>query len=220
MRVKYFSWLSHDDVYLLEKIQVEIETLRKAGDMSRVVYSNWLLLTMPERIQTMENNNNDYRQGFLKTGALASLLGFISGCSLLIPKFYFDVYGCFDEIFRVIQDYKKRFEMFRGKRLVYVHQPLILSRKHSEQITKIYRLTNIFGKWCHPNYNSAVATFCFNVARNLPLQINDLQSCRHTAKKISTTKKFPVTHEFNQHARRKISTADNLFNSSAQSEIH
>ena len=37
----------------------------------------------------------------------------------------------------------------------------------------IYRLTNVFGKWCRPNYNSAVATFCFNVARNLPLQIND-----------------------------------------------
>ena len=37
----------------------------------------------------------------------------------------------------------------------------------------IYRLTNVFGKWCRPNYNSAVATFCFNAARNLPLQVND-----------------------------------------------
>ena len=37
MRGKYFSWLSHDDVYLPEKIQVEIDALRKAGDMSRVV---------------------------------------------------------------------------------------------------------------------------------------------------------------------------------------
>lgn len=37
----------------------------------------------------------------------------------------------------------------------------------------IYRLTNVFGKWCRPNYNSAVATFCHNTARNLPLTIND-----------------------------------------------
>ena len=37
----------------------------------------------------------------------------------------------------------------------------------------IYRLPNVFGKWCRPNYNSAVATFCFNAARGLPLQIND-----------------------------------------------
>ena len=37
----------------------------------------------------------------------------------------------------------------------------------------IYRLPNVFGKWCRPNYNSAVATFCFNAAHNLPLQVND-----------------------------------------------
>lgn len=37
----------------------------------------------------------------------------------------------------------------------------------------IYRLPNVFGKWCRPNYNSAVATFCNNIANNLPIQIND-----------------------------------------------
>ena len=37
----------------------------------------------------------------------------------------------------------------------------------------IYRLPNVFGKWCKPNYNSAVATFCHNIARGLPIQIND-----------------------------------------------
>lgn len=37
----------------------------------------------------------------------------------------------------------------------------------------IYRLPNVFGKWARPNYNSAVATFCHNIARDLPIQIND-----------------------------------------------
>ncbi|GAL24287.1 FnlB [Vibrio variabilis] len=37
----------------------------------------------------------------------------------------------------------------------------------------IYRLPNVFGKWCRPNYNSVVATFCHNVANDLPLTIND-----------------------------------------------
>ena len=37
----------------------------------------------------------------------------------------------------------------------------------------IYRLPNLFGKWCRPNYNSAVATFCNNIANNLPIQVND-----------------------------------------------
>lgn len=37
----------------------------------------------------------------------------------------------------------------------------------------IYRFPNVFGKWCRPNYNSAVATFCHNIAHDLPITIND-----------------------------------------------
>ena len=37
----------------------------------------------------------------------------------------------------------------------------------------VYRLANVFGKWCRPNYNSAVATFCYNIAHDLPIQIRD-----------------------------------------------
>ena len=37
----------------------------------------------------------------------------------------------------------------------------------------VYRFPNLFGKWCRPNYNSVVATFCHNIANNLPIQIND-----------------------------------------------
>ena len=37
----------------------------------------------------------------------------------------------------------------------------------------VYRFPNLFGKWCMPNYNSAVATFCYNTANDLPLTIND-----------------------------------------------
>ena len=37
----------------------------------------------------------------------------------------------------------------------------------------VYRFPNLFGKWCRPNYNSALATFCNNIANNLPIQVND-----------------------------------------------
>ncbi len=37
----------------------------------------------------------------------------------------------------------------------------------------VYRLPNVFGKWCRPNYNSAIATFCNNIARDLPITVND-----------------------------------------------
>jgi UDP-2-acetamido-2,6-beta-L-arabino-hexul-4-ose reductase len=58
------------------------------------------------------------------------------------------------------------------------------SKRHAEQILErfatetgtpvsIFRLKNIFGKWCRPNYNSVTATFCHNIANDLPIQISD-----------------------------------------------
>ena len=48
--------------------------------------------------------------------------------------------------------------------------------KYSEEAgakVYVYRFPNLFGKWCRPNYNSAVATFCNNIANDLPIQVND-----------------------------------------------
>lgn len=47
-----------------------------------------------------------------------------------------------------------------------------LARRTGNPVT-IYRLPNVFGKWCRPNYNSVVATFCNNIANDLPILIND-----------------------------------------------
>lgn len=50
---------------------------------------------------------------------------------------------------------------------------------HAEAIgarVMVYRLPNLFGKWCRPNYNSVVATFCHNIARNMEININDPQA--------------------------------------------
>ena len=41
----------------------------------------------------------------------------------------------------------------------------------------VYRFPNLFGKWCRPNYNSAVATFCNNIANDLPITVNDPSVC-------------------------------------------
>ncbi len=43
----------------------------------------------------------------------------------------------------------------------------------------IYRFPNVFGKWCRPNYNSAVATFCYNIAHDLPIQVNNRDTRMH-----------------------------------------
>ena len=54
-----------------------------------------------------------------------------------------------------------------GERLVFEY-----GRETGAKVL-VYRFPNVFGKWCRPNYNSAVATFCHNIAHGLPIQVND-----------------------------------------------
>lgn len=52
-------------------------------------------------------------------------------------------------------------------------EALLALQKDTGSPVYLYRLPNVFGKWSRPNYNSAVATFCHNIANDLPIQIND-----------------------------------------------
>jgi len=65
-----------------------------------------------------------------------------------------------------------------------LENPYGVSKRHGEDALRefaaqsgarvcIYRLKNVFGKWCRPNYNSVVATFCHNIANDVPTQISD-----------------------------------------------
>ena len=65
-----------------------------------------------------------------------------------------------------------------------LENPYGVSKRHAEDALRefaaetgaqvcIYRLKNVFGKWCRPNYNSVTATFCHNIANDLPIQISD-----------------------------------------------
>lgn len=60
-----------------------------------------------------------------------------------------------------------------GKSKLAAEQTLLDFEKRVESPVYIFRLPNVFGKWCKPNYNSVVATFCHNMANNLPIQVND-----------------------------------------------
>jgi UDP-2-acetamido-2,6-beta-L-arabino-hexul-4-ose reductase len=60
-----------------------------------------------------------------------------------------------------------------GKSKKTAEDTLIAFGKKHQHPYVIYRFSNIFGKWSRPNYNSVVATFCYNVARQLPIQIHD-----------------------------------------------
>jgi UDP-2-acetamido-2,6-beta-L-arabino-hexul-4-ose reductase len=65
------------------------------------------------------------------------------------------------------------FDNAYGKSKLAAEKALLDFSKGTGSPVHIFRLPNVFGKWCKPNYNSAVATFCHNISHDLPVQIND-----------------------------------------------
>lgn len=60
-----------------------------------------------------------------------------------------------------------------GKSKKMAEDYLFEYQRYSGNPVYIYRFQNVFGKWCKPNYNSVVATFCYNIARGLDINVND-----------------------------------------------
>ncbi|WP_214825866.1 NAD-dependent epimerase/dehydratase family protein [Exiguobacterium algae] len=74
--------------------------------------------------------------------------------------------------------------MFASSTQAELSNPYGESKREAEKIVReygqengvevmIYRFPNLFGKWCKPNYNSVIATFCHNISRDIPIQVND-----------------------------------------------
>ena len=109
------------------------------------------------------HNNDDFTQGtvqflkkFLKAlqtaGKSCPIVFSSSTQALLLGRYANSEYG------------KSKLE---AEKLLFEYS----SNQHAK--VYIYRLPNVFGKWCKPNYNSVVATFCFNLANDLPIHIVD-----------------------------------------------
>lgn len=60
-----------------------------------------------------------------------------------------------------------------GKSKLAGEQLMFAYGKETGAKVLIYRFPNLFGKWCRPNYNSVIATFCYNIANDLPIKVND-----------------------------------------------
>lgn len=76
----------------------------------------------------------------------------------------------------------------------------------------VYRLPNLFGKWSKPNYNSVVATFCYNIARNLDIQINNPETELNLCYIDDVVKEFIKAMEGNPTVDGKFCMVPNTYN--------
>jgi hypothetical protein len=132
MRGEYFSWLSHDDVYLPRKVEREVAVLGKCG-RDAVVYSDY------EVIDASSRHVEIFRAGRLSAPQFRMLLITdipVNGCTVLVPRRCFEQTGLFDERLKVAQDYDMWFRIARRYPFVHVPEVLLRSRMHPGQGTR------------------------------------------------------------------------------------
>lgn len=132
MHGEYFSWLSHDDLYVPEKIEREMDAIRKSGDSRTIVYSNFEVFSAghpPIPVYLKQIRPEQFRYWITAENSL-------HGCTLLIPKAAFAECGSFNETLRTTQDYDLWFRMAEKFRFKLLPDLLVKARSHAEQGTR------------------------------------------------------------------------------------
>lgn len=129
MKGEYFSWLSHDDLYVSGKVAREMEALLGRADRRTIVYSDYSVfgqLVEQQDVRLPAVSPECFRYWITVENRL-------HGCTLLIPKVAFDECGTFDESLRTTQDYDLWFRMATKFTFVHLPEVLVKARNHANQ---------------------------------------------------------------------------------------
>ncbi|HJD55964.1 MAG TPA: glycosyltransferase [Rickettsia endosymbiont of Pyrocoelia pectoralis] len=137
MQGEYFSWLSHDDVYLPNKVEHQISILSKLDNKNTILYCGYELINKKSHSLYFVRPEDRYSKEKLDIPLFPLLRGLIHGCALLIPAKYFKEVGLFDETLKHTQDYDLWFKLFRIAPIHFDSEVLIKSREHPEQSTRV-----------------------------------------------------------------------------------
>lgn len=129
MTGEYFSWLSHDDVYCPEKVEVQINYLKLLNKYTVVLYSDWEHIDLSSN--TLGIVKIDHNKTYKSIYSVMNCL--INGCTLLVPKSCFDNVGLFDERLPTTQDYDLWFKMARIYQFTHIPEVLVKYRIHPQQ---------------------------------------------------------------------------------------
>ena len=136
MKGEYFSWLSHDDVYSIDKIEKQIAALRKLNKNKRdktILYSNWILIDKNSKKFDEFRIERRYNAKKLNYPLYPIMKCVVHGCSLLISKRCFDEVGLFNPKEITTQDYDMWFRMFPKYNLLFQPNFFVKFRNHEMQ---------------------------------------------------------------------------------------
>lgn len=135
MRGDYFSWLSHDDVYLPNKVEYQVNLLAGLGNKETILYGGWEVIDAKSNAISMVRPDLVYSAAKLNISLFPLLRGLLHGCAMLVPTHFFREIGNFDESLPSTQDYDLWFKFLRKAPIHYDSEILIKARVHSEQGT-------------------------------------------------------------------------------------
>lgn len=141
MNGEYFSWLSHDDLYKPEKIEVQVKELSKYENRENIISYVGTTFVNDKTEELNKNSRRKYNEHELYSWEfiLKDLMikGSFNGCALLIHKTVFEKCGLFNEDLRYSQDLLMWLEIFSNKySLVFNSEKLSLNRIHGKQLTQ------------------------------------------------------------------------------------
>ncbi len=126
----YFSWLSHDDLYVNDKIEKQVKALLIYNYEKTIIYSDYSIFS--DNLETaipvhLRKIPPEQFRGWLTMNST------LHGCTLLIPRAAFEEFGSFNEKLRSTQDYDLWFRMAEKYRFTHIDKVLVNARNHSQQ---------------------------------------------------------------------------------------
>lgn len=133
MKGDYFSWLSHDDLYLPDKVESQVRLLLKESDKHRIICGGYTLFHAENGEDFGTMNPIPAYGDKLSIPLYPVFRGVLNGCTMLIHKSHFERVGLFDEALPTTQDYDLWFRMLRGQSVLFQKDIHVRSRCHAEQ---------------------------------------------------------------------------------------
>lgn len=130
MQGQYFSWLSHDDLYDIDKIKYEMNLIKERGEC--IVGCDVAIINESGEVKRYNHMSSRKDKSIACFLALDTDTG-LNGCSLLIPRKYFEECGKFNSNLKCTQDYDMWYRMAKKFKFNFCTECLVLSREHPEQ---------------------------------------------------------------------------------------
>lgn len=133
MEGEYFSWLSHDDLYDIDKVEKQMKVIHDSGNKDTIIYGNYVIWDISRGVTYDTKMESRYSYEELTKGLYPVFMGLVNGCTTLFHKNHFNRVGMFDEKLKTTQDYDFWFRLFRNQKVSFIIDNLVTERCHDAQ---------------------------------------------------------------------------------------